>query len=143
MSLQETGFSGALSGSKYRLGLGVCVWMQFSEQLSNVPAGAEDKRVTRQPGAARSSQAVCHTPGQARPAAGTGHPLGALARSGHACWSPKQHCTKTCFHLVPSKLRPTACAVGSPSLPGCSLHPSSADSRLWHQRMLEFDSSSN
>lgn len=115
--LQETGFSGALSGSKYRLGLDVCVggcvhvcmpvcvslglennvasqarldlaasrvnrWIQFSEQLSNVPAGAEDKRMTRQPRAARSLQAVCHMPGQAELAAATGCPLGALARVG-------------------------------------------------------------
>ena len=48
----------------------------------NVPVGAEDKRMTRQPGAARSLQAVCHMPGQAELAAATGCPLGALARVG-------------------------------------------------------------
>lgn len=62
-----------------------------SEQLSNVPA---DKRMTRQPGAARACRlsATC----QARPRSllWPGMPTGSTGQSGHACWSAKQHHTK-------------------------------------------------
>ena len=82
----------------------------FSEQLSNVPA---DKRMTRQPGAARSLQAVCHMPGQAELAVATGCPLGALARVGMPAGLRSSTTQKACFHVAPEKLRPNVCAVGS------------------------------
>lgn len=82
--------------------------IQPSEQLSSVPAAAEDKRATRQPrlpGARRLAVT--------RQATGTGCPLGALAGSGRDCWSPQPRGTKTCFDVVPATLQPAAMQMAS------------------------------
>lgn len=112
---------------------------QFSEQLLNAASGPEDERVTGgDPGCQELACRLSNMPSQAGLAVGIEGPLGALARSGHDCWSLERLDTKACFHVA--KLRSAVHADGFPTPPGCSPHSHSADSelwlRFWHPRIL-------
>lgn len=92
--------------------------------------------MTRQSGAARSLQAVCHMPGQAELAAATGCPLGALARVGMPA-GLRNSTHKGLLSCGPREAQANVCTVGS--LPSWLL----TAPQLCRQGMLEFDSSSN